>query len=425
MENLAHEIFNILKGANYKLVLFTESGQKTTDDAEATRFYAYDQDLMISLRMEKAQISTVVQAGLDYDITDNMKLIKAIKKATHNNLGEFTVRNFDKHIEPKDFSHQNVNEGIFGKAYGSIKTSYVPFKEAKLIIKHSKGVDETKRGARSRNIHNLFIENAQGERFNFPHRYMAGAKAMTMHVDNGGNPYDQKGQQILSVCEEIADLAKFIKHTRSNKLVNEDNGDIIEAVRSRVAEQKSFIKSLTTRKGYNNFQSQEVQEVQEEDEINVDISEQFMYNTFTAEDMQRVITRVNGIVSENRKKDQMEEKLFNELFAIIKSGDDLAIDIDPNDPEHPDNENPAKYAGSEGPVAKLSALLSFIGLRSKNHALSNVLWGIADRVHDMDNKKQIAVAKFVRFAMMPKKTETESITDLSEDVMFALRQKIS
>lgn len=422
MENLAQEIFNILKGANYKLTLFTEAGQKTTDPEEATRFYASNKDLMVSLRLEEKRVTTVVQAGKNYDITDNMKVINAIKKITHNNLGEFTVRNFDKNIEPKDFSHQSVNESAFGKAYGSIKTSYVPFKDAKLIIKHTKGVDESKRGARSRNLHSLFIENAKGEKFNFPHRYMQGAKAMTRHVSMGGTPYDATGQEILSVCEEIADLTKFIKHTKREGLVNEDNNDIVEQVKSRVAEQKSLIKSLTTATGYNNFQIQE----KEESEIDVDISEQFLYNTFTAEEMQRVVSRVNRIVSENRKKDSMEKELIQKLFGMISNKVDLGMDVDPNDPEHPNNEDQKKYSGPEGTTAKLSAMLSFIGKRTKNDELANVVSALADRVYDLDPKMKQAVAKFAVYAAMPQKAKSESTgSDLAEEAISDFRKKIS
>ena len=35
---------------------------------------------------------------------------------------------------------------------------------------------------------------------------MSGAKAMAMHVNEGGTPYDAKGEAILSMCEEIASL---------------------------------------------------------------------------------------------------------------------------------------------------------------------------------------------------------------------------
>ena len=125
MENqLANELFNIIKGSGYKVKLFTEEGQKTTNVDEATRFYAYDNDLMLTLRTEDNQTEVVVQAGSAFDVTKNKILLNTIKKATHKNLGEFTVRKFEKKIEPKDFAHQSVVEG-FSKPFGTVKTSYI------------------------------------------------------------------------------------------------------------------------------------------------------------------------------------------------------------------------------------------------------------------------------------------------------------
>jgi len=71
VEQLASEIFAILKGANYKLRLFTADGVKTMDPEEATRFYAYDQDLMVSIRQDEARTEVVVQAGEGYNIPRN------------------------------------------------------------------------------------------------------------------------------------------------------------------------------------------------------------------------------------------------------------------------------------------------------------------------------------------------------------------
>ena len=423
MEQLASEIFAILKGANYKLRLFTADGLKTMDPEEATRFYAYDQDLMVSIRQDEARTEVVVQAGEGYNIPRNSKLLGAIKATAHRNLGEYTVRKFDKAIAPKDFAHQSVVESAFGKAYGSIKTSYVMSPHAKLIIKHSKGVDESVKGSRSRNIHSLFIESEQGEKFAFPFKYMSGAKAMTMHVSEGGTPYDEKGKAILAVCEEIADLTKFVKHTRANKLVNEGNEDIVETIRSRIAENKALVKSLSTKRGYNNFQ---VSENIQEEQIDVDITEQFLYDTFTAEEMQRIVSRVNRIVSEAGKRDNMQQELIGKLYGIIQSGNLGMSHVDRNDPENPNNENPAKYSGPQGAYAKLASMLSFIAKRTTNDELSNVLGELSERVFNLDKASLNVLAKFVMFALKPKAAPAAATeSSLTESVMFSLRKKIS
>ena len=425
MDHIAEEIFNILKGANYQLRLFTSEGQKTLNADEATRFYAFDQDLMVTIRQEDAKTEVVVQAGQDYDILGNKKLLDSIKSVAHKNLGEYTVRKFDKKIAPKDFAHQSVNEG-FSKPFGSVKTSYIQSPNAKLIIKHSKGVNEETRGARSRHIHSLFIENSQGEKFKFPHRYMAGAKAMAMHVNEGGTPYDAKGEAILAMCEEIADLNKFVRHVKSNNLVNETNGDIVEAVRNRLNAYKNTISSLSTQKGYNNFQVQE--NVEDTDEKSVDITEKFLYNTFTTEELNTILSKVGRIMAERNEKVSIETETLKKVIDLINSKQDLKISYSEDDPEHPDNLATQYAKGPSGEVAKLNSMLDFLANRTKNDELWNLLHELANgMVHDMSPDRQNLVVKIKDYLIKQATVTKESVqaVGLDEDIVTELRRKIS
>jgi len=426
MNEIANEIFNILKGANYKLRLFTSEGIKTTNPEEATRFYAFDQDLMITIRKEDAKTEILAQAGQDYDIPSNKALLDSVKSVAHKNLGEFTVRKFNKQIAPKDFAHQSVVQEGFSKPFGSIKTSYIQLPEARLIIKHSKGVNEEVRGARSRNIHSLFIENSQGEKFKFPHRYMAGAKAMAMHVNEGGTPYDAKGEAILALCEEIADLNKFVRHVKNNNLVNETNGDIVEAVQSKLAGYKNTINSLSTQRGYNNFQVQE--NIEEIDENSVDITEKFLYNTFTTEDLNTILSKVGRIVAENRRESEIHKEALQRVIEIINSKQDLKISYDENDPDHPNNAKTKFAFGADGDVARLNMLLGFIASNTKNDDLWNALHVLADgMVHQMSNAYQEVVKKIVDYLVKSANVTKESqvAVSLDEDIVLELRKRIS
>lgn len=426
MKDLANEIFNILKGANYKLRLFTMDGTKTMDADEATRFYAYDQDLMVSIRQEDDSIEVVIQAGTDYDVPANSELLKSIKTVAHKNLGEFTVRKFNKSIAPKDFAHQSVTEAkAFGKAYGSIKTSYIPAPNGtKVIVKHSNKIDEEKRGARSRNIHNIFIENSSGERFNFQYQNVSGAKAMAKHVSEGGTPYDSKGQAILAMCEDLANINQFMKHVRGNKLVNENNEDVVLTVREAASTIKNTIKSLSTQKGYNNF----VAPGEKESVKEVDLSEKFMYNAIEAEDLSKAVSTVSRIVAEKSERDSMEKELMGRLAELVKSGD-FGVKIDANDPEHPSNEDPVKYSGSEGAVARLSTLLSLFAARSTNMEASNLFAELAGRIHDMNPKNIVLVGKVADFiekkSGTTESTAARSAVGLAESAMLGLRSKIA
>ena len=415
MHTLGEDILNIIKGANMKLKMFTSEGQKTVNAEEATRFYAYEEDLMITVREEDGKYETVIQAGGEFSIPDNQKLLNTIKKATHKNLGEFTVRKFDKKLEPKDFSHQSVTEG-FSKPFGSVKTSYIQSPNARLVIKHTKGVNEEVRGSRSRHIHSLFIENSQGERFKFPHRYMAGAKAMAMHVNEGGTPYDAKGESILSMCEEIASLNKFVRHVQSHKLVNESNSEIVEAVRTKLAELKNTVNSLSTLRGYNNFAVSENNS--ENTEKSVDISEKFLYNTFTTEELNDVLSRVGRIVAEKQERDSVVQETIKKLYSMIETQTDIGLSLNENDPEHPNN-----HVIEEQDILarQLSYLANNVTNENAREYFNSLHALVAEGVSENDTKLIEAIVKYLNTNPT---FESQKEIPLDEGVLLTLRKKV-
>lgn len=415
MQTLGEDILNIIKGANMKLKMFTSEGQKTVNAEEATRFYAYEEDLMVTVREEDGKYETVIQAGGEFSIPDNQKLLNTIKKVTHKNLGEFTVRKFDKKLEPKDFSHQSVTEG-FSKPFGSIKTSYIQSPNARLVIKHTKGVNEEVRGSRSRHIHSLFIENSQGERFKFPHRYMGGAKAMAMHVNEGGTPYDAKGKEILSMCEEIASLNKFVRHVQSHKLVNESNSEIVEAVKSKLAGLKNTINSLSTLRGYNNFAVSENNS--ENTEKSVDITEKFLYNTFTTEELNDVLSRVGRIVAEKQERDSVVQETIKKLYSMIESQIDIGLSLNENDPEHPSN---LVIDESDILARQLSYLANNVTNENAREYFNSLHDLVAEGVSANDSKLIEAIVKYLNTNPT---FESQKEIPLDEGVLLTLRKKV-
>ena len=415
---LAEELFNILKGANLKLRLFDTNGQKTLDEDQAARLYAYEDDMLVTIRMnEDNSAEVVVQVGTDFEYDSHKKMLEQIKQVAHNHMSEYNIRKFSKQIAPKDFAHDVVAEG-YSKAHGTIKTSYINLPEARIVIKHSKGVNEEIRGSRSRNIKSLFVENSAGERFAFPHRYLQGAKAMAKHVSMGGTPYAAIGESILNSCKEIVECNQFLRHVRTNKLVNEGNENVVEAVRSKLQEMKNTIRSLQTSRGYNAY---EVSAITEE-ENSIDVAGKFLYNTFETADMDAVLSTVARIVKE---RDSMADMNKEKVVAL---GADFKMNIDANDPEHPDNEDQSKYSGSQGPMAKLSSMLSFLAKSTKNDEAFNHLAHLSSVVHDLPRDQLLAVAKMVNFLAnhADKAAKQESVGEnIVESTTTNLRRKIS
>ena len=330
------------------------------------------------------------------------------------------------------FSTEEVTES-YAKATGSFKTSYIQLPEStRLIIRHSKGVNEEVRGSRSRNIKALFIENSAGERFSFPHKYLQGAKAMAKHVSMGGTPYDAIGESIITLCTEVAQCNQFIKHVRTNKLVNESNLDIVETVKTKLNELKNTVKGLQTVKGYNDYEVKStaiVEETEKEVDETVDLTDKFMYNTFTnTANMDAVLETVARIIKERDSMTDLTKQYIMRLYDMIKDKEDFKLTIDANDPEHPDNEDPIKYSGGQGQMAKLSSMLTYLAMNSKNDEAFNILSHLGSELYDLSQQHITMLAKIVVYldrnskVGSAKAVEQESIV---ESIMTGLRREIA
>jgi len=316
----------------------------------------------------------------------------------------------------------------YSPATGSMKTSYIQLPEnTKLIIKHTKGVNEEVRGSRSRNIKALFIENSAGERFRFPHKYLQGAKAMANHVSNGGTPYDAIGESIVNLCTEVAQCTQFLRHVRTNKLTNEGNENIVETIKQKLKEFKNTVKSLQTSRGYNAYQAPTTAIVEDNDKESVDLTDKFMYNTFETANMDSVLETVARIIKERDSMTDLTKSNMNRLYDMIKNKEDFKLNIDPNDPEHPDNEDPIKYSGGNGAMAKLVSHLSFLAMNSKNDEVFNLLSQISGEMYSLPKEHVILLAKIAKYLDKNNKAPAKepAMEDLAEATLNSLRRKIA
>ena len=200
------------------------------------------------------------------DKKDWYTFLKELRYFAKRNLMGFDVRNIGKQqLDKKDYAYiktndtntsiEDVNES---KLHGSLKTSYQNIGEVRLVIKHSKPVDEDKRGSRTRQIHSLFIENNAKERTKFPFRFLAGARAMAQHVNQGGAQADELGQHIHEMNQEVIDLKKFVKaFRRADNFAEQDQAQsIIEQAKERATGLVATLKTLSGPKGYKTYVEQ-------------------------------------------------------------------------------------------------------------------------------------------------------------------------
>lgn len=245
-----NELFKILKGRGLELQIFTPEGQTTVDPESASRFFDQKSNTMFNIDDKEIKIH------LSADVDPDREMLKAVKNFANKNMLEFTVRTYGKKLEPKDFAYQGAQEKdmqvqeSLSKAYGSQKSSYQTLESVKLVIRHSKSVNEEIRGSRSRNIKELFIETSEGERFKLPHTSLAGGRAMARHLQQGGAINDAIAEHINAITERMLHLKEFVRYARSNGLVNEGNQTLVARVAESALEIRDTLKRLTSAKQY-------------------------------------------------------------------------------------------------------------------------------------------------------------------------------
>jgi len=302
--NIAEDLFYKIRSRFSGLKLGGETGQITINPTEA-RFFDFDYmegenpigHVSISLaepNSMKVYFSHGITETMDGRQKDNWySFLRELRGFAKRRLLNFDTRDIAKdNLDQRDYEflsqnaqpkqtqpntiQQPVGESIMSESamYGSKTVSYQKLMDTRLIIKHSQALtDDQVPGARTRHISGLFVENADGERFKYPFIHLAGARAMQRHVANGGVPYDDIGQSITQMSEEIAQLRSFGNYVVRNDLMNSDTNNVVERSSAHLNSLREQIKALSKQSHYEaykeNFQAQSPMEVPQ------DVVEQF------------------------------------------------------------------------------------------------------------------------------------------------------
>ncbi len=431
MENIiSDKIFDFVKAFGENVVLFTQEGESTLDSDEAKRFYLKDSKIMIHYDTSESKSEIRVSYGGERPIQEFKKLFDGLKAIANKNLIEFSLQKFSKQIEPKDFAYQgkvamqqNTMES-YGKPYGYSKTSYQDLKDSKIIIKHKKAVDEEVRGSRSRNIQAIYLENSAGERFQYPHNHLAGARAMLRHVKEGGTPYDDFGQHIIEQSKELSDLYKFERWVNKNGLI-EGNDDVVEVVKEQKNKIREHIKKLQSQSYYESCSCEYKHNKQTTSPAKVNK----MRERFTAKHFDEGLNDALGVVTRLMKEADAKTEARDNAVALAKYIQDKKMigfkGVEADDPANPEAQDPAKFSGPSGVVAKISAMAGYLAQRTTDDTVSNHLARISDDVHMMHPKLIMGVKKVIDYlyknATMSKEAE-ESGSSIEHQAVESLEE---
>lgn len=417
-KNVSKRIFDLLTGTNRKFIMGDKDAKKTLDPNEAVRFFIEDLHSLIFIDDKNGEVNLNVSNQSD---PDDIELLKnAVKNTAEHYMLKFSVKNFGKKLQPKNFAFMNVEhvDESFSPMSGTTRSSYQNTGSARLIIRHSKPVNEEIRGARSRSIKSIYIENASGERFQFPMRWLTGARSMARHIAEGGYPYDERGQMILGLCEQYASLRKFVRHANGQGFINEETSDLVEMANTRSEE---ILRAVRT----NNFESIKYQPVKlsEDDDVSP-ITAKFTRHTVN----QAVESAAPFLYSMIKEREQLEssQKALRDLVSLVDSSPKFDIsDLDENDPDNPIN------LTFDDHDAKLKHLARYISDHLTNPEHKDVITTAAEHYGSMDvegkNTFNSAIRNLIRKSksVNTEHVETRSLDESVFDLVRGVSQKYS
>ena len=363
--NIATDLFYKVRSRFSGLKLGAETGEITINPEQA-RFFDFDYTegqtpighVSISLaepNSMKVYFSNGITEGMDDGQKTNWYgFLKELRQFAKRRLLSFDTRDIAKdNLDKRDYQFLSQNaqpkpqtnmvqkpvgestmsENIMSESsmYGSKTMSYQKLMDTRLIIKHNQAVmDDTQPGARTRNISALFVENQDGERFKYPFIHLAGARAMQRHVANGGLPYDELGQSITKMSEEIAQLKSFGNYVVRNDLMNSDTNSVVERSTEYLNHLREQIKALSKQSHYEtyreNFQAYDSEEIPQD--VVEDFKQKFTVRSFK-EDIATVFPVLYRLMKEGNTIG------YDDIVAMTHeeiNNEDLEVEIEDNDP---------------------------------------------------------------------------------------------
>lgn len=254
---LCSDIYKVLAAPSYgyQITMFDTEGQGTISPSEAKWFYVMPVNFMIQVPdVAETTIRPEVYLWKSSDVKDEQtKEVLERIKSTSNQYGYgFTIYDFGTGNLPKKFSHiamrnmeeTKIQESLMEGLTGSAMRSYYQLPRAKMVVVHSMRVQEEVRGSRTRNVKEVFVE-CNGERRRMSTNNLFAAKAMTHHLNEGGQWGDKFSSHLDSYSQDLESLKRLLSDL-------EISGKVVQASKTMqyINSIKDFLKRSSTPRGY-------------------------------------------------------------------------------------------------------------------------------------------------------------------------------
>lgn len=190
--------------------------------------------------------------------------------AVRHDFNNFQIDNISRMKYVKQ-SIAQLTEGFTGNRRYSFSGEPT---DARMVIKHNRNIAEGE--ARFRHIESIFVETTDGERYRLPSRSLTHARAMLEHVRAGGRPWDERGQHINHVVEQLKILSQF-RRAHQGKLFEGDAAELISETDNYFSALRRSLKSMGTRSGYRKyFESWQPDAITEQELVVEDLRDLFV-----------------------------------------------------------------------------------------------------------------------------------------------------
>ena len=356
IQNISTALFNKIRG-QFPAVTVGDSDGNVTNDPKEARFFDFDYakegksfgKISISISEDQGLVvlhSTDIISEADPLTKEGWyNFLKELREFAKARLMAFDTRDITKsNLEKRDYEYLKKEKDMEpvseSNMFGTNKTSFQQIGDAKLILKHSTVVNPEVPGARSQKIESIFIESPAGERFKYPMKHLNGARAMTRHVAEGGNPYDDFGKYIVSLSEELNKLRKFKTYMNRSNVMAEGLKDYLNVIDERIEEIKTTAQKLQKESGYKSIKETHSATVLEEvpEEVSKNWIDELTIKQFN-EELKDVFPYIYKLVSEKTSIKNLGPEDFETEAQGYQGGTesrtlryDVAGDFDPESP---------------------------------------------------------------------------------------------
>ena len=339
LDQISADLFNKIRGRFENVTIGDENGKVTNVPEDARYFdFAYLADGVdlgkVSVALDPEQGLSVIVGrdlvqGQMEDVQDGWyNFLKELRVFAKKRMMKFEVRDINKsNLNKRDYeflaqNRNGENTMAESKMYGNDRTSFQKVGKAKIAIKHSAPINVESASSRTGKIAKIFIETPEGEKFRFPYKHLAGARAMARHVAEGGHAYDDFGKYITSLSEEMHKIRKLNTYMGRSAVMAETLDQYSDILKGRVSEVRKEIANLQKPAYYAeavaNFVAAEAVEVPED--VAENWIDQLTIKQFN-EELKDVFPYVYKLIGEATKAEELgPDDLMDESALMAYAG---------------------------------------------------------------------------------------------------------